>query len=136
MTNVGRRFADYVVVDGEFATAPFRHLAGALGLRVLARLKGNLPELACAAQARFAPRPPTQLLQEGGEQVELWDAEDFDAWERLDWETVRVLRYRQHKPNGTTVDAYWLTNFPTRQGGEPDALPTRQSPVGDREPGF
>ena len=40
---VGPRFADYVVVDGEFATAPFLHCAGDLGLRVVARLKGNLP---------------------------------------------------------------------------------------------
>jgi hypothetical protein len=34
VTQVGRRFADYVVVDGEFATAPFLHGAGAVGLRV------------------------------------------------------------------------------------------------------
>lgn len=115
--HVGRRFADYVVVDGEFATAPFLPLAGEAGLRVIARLKGNLPELCGATQARFALQPPTELLQEGGEQVELWDAEDFDPWESLNWETVRVLRYRQHKPNGTIVEAYWLTNFPARQVG-------------------
>ena len=46
---MGRRFADYVVADGEFATAPFLHTAGDLGLRVVARLKGNLPELSVAA---------------------------------------------------------------------------------------
>ena len=26
-------------------------------------------------------------------------------------ETVRVFFYRQHKPDGTVVEAYWLTNF-------------------------
>ena len=29
--NLGPRFADYVVVDGEFATAPFLHTADAVG---------------------------------------------------------------------------------------------------------
>ncbi len=43
--------------------------------------------------------------------VVIWDAEDFDPWDTLDWETVRVFFYRQHKPDGTVVEAYWLTNF-------------------------
>src|ERR1043166_6163335 len=56
--SLGRRFADYLVVDGGFATAPFLHAAGAAGLPVIARLKGNLPELYTSAQRRFADRPP------------------------------------------------------------------------------
>lgn len=51
----------------------------------------------------------------GADRVELWDADDFDPWEALRWPTVRVLRYRQHKPTGTAVEAYWLTDFPLRQ---------------------
>jgi hypothetical protein len=39
--NLGARFIDYVVVDGEFATAPFLHAAGKAGWPVVARLKGN-----------------------------------------------------------------------------------------------
>ena len=53
LVNLGRRFADYVVVDGAFARAPFLHEANDLGLYVVARLKGNLPELFAAAQKRF-----------------------------------------------------------------------------------
>lgn len=109
---LGRRVAQYVVVDGEFATAPFLHLAGALGLRVVARLKGNLPELASAAQARFTAQPPTATFEDGRDWVEVWDADDFDPWETLRWPTVRVLRYRQHKPDGTCVEASWLTDWP------------------------
>src|SRR5580698_818833 len=109
--SVGKRLAQYVVVDGEFATAPFLHTAGELGLRVVARLKDNLPELFAAAQRRFPSGPPATVFQHGPDRVELWDAEDFDPWETLDWETVRVFFYRQHKPNGTVVEAYWLTNF-------------------------
>lgn len=30
-------------------------------------------------------------------------------------ETVRVIRYRQHKPSGDALEAYWLANFPSRQ---------------------
>jgi len=33
--SVGKRLAQYVVADGEFATAPFLHTAGDLGLRVV-----------------------------------------------------------------------------------------------------
>jgi len=115
--HLGRRFADYVVADGEYATAPFLHAAGDLGLPVVARLKGNLPELSQAAQARFTLMPPTATFQVGQDRIEIWDADDFDPWETLRWKTVRVLRYRQHKPDGTVVEAYWLTDFPTRKVG-------------------
>jgi len=119
--SVGKRFAQYVVVDGKFATAPFLHTAGDLGLQVVARLKDNLPELLSAAQQRFPSGPPTTIFQHGPDRVELWDAEDFDPWGTLDWETVRVFFYRQHKPDGKVVEAYWLTNFPSSTVG-PQAL--------------
>ena len=112
---LGRRFADYVVADGAYATAPFLHAAGDLGLRIVARLKGNLPELAQAVQARFGSMAPTLTGHVGPDRVELWDADDFDPWTTLRWSTVRVVRYRQYKPNGTVVEADWLTDWPTRQ---------------------
>jgi hypothetical protein len=109
--NLGKRFAAYVVVDGKFATAPFLHTAGDLGLAVVARLKDNLPELLAAAQKRFPSGTPNAVFQHRQDRVEIWEAEDFDPWETLRWETVRVFFYRQHKPDGTVVQAYWLTNF-------------------------
>lgn len=112
--SLGARFADYLVVDGEFATAPFLHAVGDLGLRVVARLKAHLPELFVAAQRRFRSQPPQTTFREGPDRVELWDADDFDPWETLRWETVRVLFYRQHKPNGEVIEAFWLTDFPSR----------------------
>jgi hypothetical protein len=113
--NTGRRFADYVVADGEFARAPFLHDVGDRGLYVLARLKNNLPELFAAAQKRFGHQPPHQVFRHGKDRVEIWDADDFDPWDTLRWETVRVVRYRQHKPNGKVFEAYWLTDFPRRR---------------------
>ena len=110
--NTGRRFADYVVADGEFARAPFLHDAGDWGLYVVARLKKNLPELFAAAQKRFRHQPPHQVFRHGKDRVEIWDADDFDPWDTLRWETVRVIRYRQYKPNGKVYEAYWLTDFP------------------------
>ncbi len=110
--NTGRRFADYVVADGEFAGAPFLHDAGDLGLSVVVRLKKNLPELFAAAQERFRHQPPHQVFRQGKDRVEIWDADDFDPWDTLRWETVRVIRYRQYKPNGKVYEAYWLTDFP------------------------
>ena len=115
--NLGSRFADYVVVDGEFATAPFLHATEELRLKVVARLKENLPELRAAAQKRFQSQPPSLSFQEGQDWVEVWDAEDFDPWESLRWTTVRVLRYRQRKPNGEVIEAWWLTNFSARRVG-------------------
>ncbi len=113
--NLGARFIDYVVVDGEFATAPFLHAAGEAGWPVVARLKDNLPELFQAAQRRFRSQPPQLCFRDGSDRVELWDAEDFDPWDSLRWETVRVLRYRQQKPEGEIVEAYWLTNLSSPQ---------------------
>jgi hypothetical protein len=110
--HLGARFIDYVVVDGEFATAPFLHAAGEAGWPVVARLKDNLPDLLQAAQRRFGCQPPHLSFREGSDRVELWDAEDFDPWETLRWETVRVIRYRQHPANREVVEAYWLTNLP------------------------
>jgi hypothetical protein len=117
VAQVGRRFADYVVADGEFATAPFLHVAGDLGLRVVARLKDNLPTLFAAAVARFTTQPARLIVEDGSERIELWDADDFDPWETLRWPTVRVLRYRQHKADGRVVEAYWLTDFPSARVG-------------------
>ena len=109
--HLGSRFADYVVGDGEYATAPFLHTANAVGLPVVARLKKNLPSLAAAVRARFDGQPPQAVFQEGDDRVEVWDYDHFDSWETLDWPEVRVLRYRQHKRDGSVVQAEWLTDF-------------------------
>jgi len=114
---LGPRFADYLVADGEYATAPFLHAADRAGIPVVARLKENLPELAAAVEKRFRSRPPTRIYHVGKDRVEIWDADDFDPWETLRWQTVRAFRYRQHKPDGSIVQADWLTNFPIRKVG-------------------
>jgi hypothetical protein len=114
---LGSRFADYVVVDGEYATAPFLHTACALGLHPVARLKNNLPGLLAAATGRFSALAPTSIHQIDGDRVELWDIDDFDPWQELRWPTVRVLRYRQHRPDGSVCEAYWLTNWSMRKVG-------------------
>jgi len=111
--HLGKRFAQYAVADGEYATAPFLHDVGEMGLYAVARLKENLPELLKAAQARFTNHPAQQVLPVGGERVELWDADDFDPWDGLRWQQVRVFRYVQHKKDGTVCEAYWLTDFPS-----------------------
>jgi hypothetical protein len=115
--SLGVRFADYAVVDGEFATSPFLHAAGNAGLKVVARLKDNLPELSEAAQRRFTAKSPDRKFRDGRDRVEVWDADDFDPWNTLRWETVRVIYYRQHKPDGSVVEAYWLTDWSKSEAG-------------------
>jgi hypothetical protein len=115
--HLGARFADYVVGDGAYATAPFLHTAGEVGLPVVARLKENLPLLAAAVRARLDGQPPHNVFQEGNDRVEVWDYDHFDSWEALNWPEVRVLRYHQHKPDGTVVQAEWLTDFPIAKLG-------------------
>jgi hypothetical protein len=115
MENLGPRFADYVVADAKFATAPFLKVAGKLQVPVVARLNDNLPELFDAAQKRLRHQPPQAVFRHGQDRVEIWDADDFDPWDTLDWETVRVVRYRQRKPDGTVIEAYWLTNLGQRR---------------------
>ena len=102
---VGKRFAQYVVVGWGVCYCAFLHTAGELGPRAVARLKDNLPELFAAVQKRFSSLPPTIVFQQGKDRVEIWDADDFDPWNTLRWETVRALRYRQHKPDGQVVEA-------------------------------
>jgi hypothetical protein len=113
--SLGPRFADYLVVDSAYATAPFLHACDDLRLPVVARLKGNLPELSQAAQKRFCQQTPKLRFRFGRDRVEVWDASDFDPWQSLRWPTVRVLCYRQHKPDGSVIDAYWLTNLSSQR---------------------
>jgi len=108
---LGRRFADYVVVDALYANAPFLHLCDTLGLPVIASLKSNLPELFEAAQARFRNQAPHHSFSYQGGRVEIWDAHDFEPWSDLRWPTVRVLRYRHYRKDGKVFEAYWLTNL-------------------------
>jgi len=115
--HLGPRFADYVVGDGEYATAPFLHTTDEVGLPVVARLKENLPLLAAAVRARFDGQPPQAVFQEGDDRVEVWDGDDFEPWETLNWPAVRVLRYRQHKRDGSVIQAEWLTAFPIAKLG-------------------
>jgi hypothetical protein len=115
VTALGPRFAQYVVADGLYASAPFLHAVGDRGLRTIVRLKANLPTLFAAAQARFVGTPPTDTFADHGDRVEVWDADDFDPWEDLRWRSVRVIRYRQTHPDGTVVEAYWLTDFSARR---------------------
>lgn len=111
VSHLGPRFAGYVVADGKFATAPFLHTADEVKVPILARLKDNLPELSAAVEARFSQSTPSMTFQHGPDRIEVWDGDDFDPWETLNWSTVRVMRYRQHKMNGTIIQADWLTNF-------------------------
>jgi hypothetical protein len=112
---LGRRFAQYVVADSLYASAPFLHAVGDRGLHAVVRLKANVPTLAAAARARFEGTAPTLTFEDDGTRVERWDAADFDPWEELRWPTVRVIRYRQHHRDGTTIEAYWLTDFSPRR---------------------
>ena len=52
--SLGPRFADYVVVDGEYVGAPFLHAVNRVGLHVVARLKSNLPQLLAAVGTSIA----------------------------------------------------------------------------------
>jgi hypothetical protein len=115
--SLGPRFADYLVVDGLYSGAPFLHLAGDLGLPVVAALKDNLPELCQAARRRFENAAPHGRFAYQGGTVEVWDADDFIAWHELRWPRVRVLRYRHVRPDGQVFDAYWLTDLPLRRVG-------------------
>ena len=73
-----------------------------------------------AARGVLAYQSPNRIFKNGSDRVEIWDADDFDPWDTLEWKTVRVIHYRQHKPDGTIIEAQWLTNFSTPQvGSEP-----------------
>jgi hypothetical protein len=114
--NLGPCFGEYVVADGDYARAPFLHDAGDLGLHAVVRLKdNNLPELFRPAEPRFRSQLPHLSFRDGSDRVEVWEADDFDPWNALRWETVRPICYRQRHPGGEVVEAYWPTNLPLRR---------------------
>lgn len=115
LAHLGVRFADYLVVDGLYASAPFLHAAQRAGLHVVARVKSNLKELSHSVERRFASQPPRHVYYENQQRIEIWDADDFDPWVTLHWPTVRAIRYRQHRADGSVVQADWLTDFSSRQ---------------------
>ena len=119
-----------------FATAPFLHCSDQVGLPIIARQKQNLPELAAAVETRFSQQPPTDTFLHGEDRIEVWDANGFGPWETLDWPTVRAMRYRQHKKNGTIIQAEWITNFSIAKLPARRVLQTGQEPLGNREPGI
>jgi hypothetical protein len=45
-----------------------------------------------------------QVFRQGQKRVEIWYADDFDPWETLRWETVRVVLYRLHKPHAKVFE--------------------------------
>lgn len=133
---LGRRFASYVVADGLYASAPFIHGAQELRLAVVIALKENLPELYQAARDRFEDTPAHQCFGYERGVVELWDADDFEPWEGLQWPAVRVLRYRHVRADGNTFDAYWLTSFSPRQVGSKALFRMAKSRWGIENHGF
>ena len=86
-----------------------KYTTGVLRQKVVARLRDDLAELRAAAQERFDSQPVTLCFQEGQDQVQVWQAADFDPWGSLRWTRVRMLRYGQIKPSGEVIEAYWLT---------------------------
>lgn len=86
-----------------------------------------------AVGRRRAAQPPLTCTV-GADLVELWDADDFDPGTTLRWPTVRVLRYRQHKPNGTVIEACWLTGFPAARVSSPTLYRLRYLRRGTHRP--
>jgi hypothetical protein len=60
--SLGKRLAQYVVADSEFATAPFLHTAGDLGLRVVARLNEQLYRLRYLHRGKHRVHSSAQFL--------------------------------------------------------------------------
>jgi hypothetical protein len=104
---------------------------GGGGLARGACLKDNLPELVAQAQSRFSNRPPTSTFTAGKDRVEVWDSDDFDPWETLQWPTVRVVQYRQRRPDGSTVQARVAHRFPAQEF-PPNPCITWPGALGDR----
>src|SRR6266853_4811976 len=78
----------------QIKTSLFRNVAKGWATRQRRERMGHPP----AAQKRFRSQAPKLTFRHGPDRVELWDADDFDPWENLRWETVRVLFYWQQKP--------------------------------------
>ena len=124
---LGRRFADYVVLDSLYGGAPFVMLVQRQGLDMIVELKGNMPDLLENARTRFKGQPPGDSFPHRGEQVELWDADDVEASETLPWDSVRVLHYRRTRRDGNVIEGYCYTTFSQRTVGSRGLFRMRSS---------
>lgn len=116
LPTLGRRFADYLVVDGKFATAPFLQVADEVKIPVVARLKENIPTLLASVKKRFDRCASRLTIEHKNHRVELWDHDTFEPWDTCPWNSVRVIRYIQHTKPAPVV-AEWITNIPTKTAG-------------------
>jgi len=94
----GPPVADYVSLTETSPRPPFCTTPG-IGTLRRRPLKNNLPELFPAAQKAFLHQAPHQVFCYGKDGWKSGMPDDFDPWETLRWETVRVVRYPQHKPD-------------------------------------
>jgi hypothetical protein len=91
----GPRFFDVVVVDSWYANGPFlKTVAEELGWPIVAVLKQERYEAHQEALALTCGQKPTQVVERGGRQVEIWDVPSVrftDAYPG----PVRVVRVRE-----------------------------------------
>jgi hypothetical protein len=69
---------------------------------------------AAAVEKRFTGKCPHRMVKDGDEPRRVVGCRRLRSRETLEWDTVRVVRYRQHKPDGTVVQADWLIRLPAR----------------------
>jgi len=86
-SQLGARFADYLVVDGGYATAPFLHASIAPHSHHRSP-QGQPPGTFSIRGTRFAAASPTRVYRDGKDRLEIWDADDFAPWETLRWDRV------------------------------------------------
>jgi hypothetical protein len=123
---LGRRFADYPVVDGTFATEPFLQVSDEMEIPVVARLKENIPTLLASVKKRFDRCASPLTIKHKNHRVELWDDDAFEPWDSCPSNSVRVIRYIQHTKPAPIV-AEWITNIPTKTVGTASVLKMAKS---------
>jgi hypothetical protein len=108
-------WVDVVVGDGLYANGPFLSLVADLGMGAITIARKETDEPLREAMAIWRIEAP-QVIQDGPEEIELWDCPDLETLATYDG-PIRVVRGRVSRENGPEPATWCLlaTGLPSRR---------------------
>ena len=111
--NLGRRFADYVVADGDYATAPFLHDAGDLGLSRRRPLEEQSPRIVRGRPEKISRASlPIKSSATGRTGWKSGMPTTSTLGKRCVGKRCGWFVIASTSPTARSCEAYWLTDFP------------------------
>jgi hypothetical protein len=102
----GPRFFDLVLVDAWYTNGPFLKAVVEMGWPVISVLKQERYDIYGEALALTKARPPAEIVERNGREVEIWDLRQMTFTDRYT-EPVRVVRVRESWKQRERIGGEW-----------------------------